>query len=273
MATVSRSSTKQLRGPAQLFVASHGTWPSEALGYTDGPLEITVDQSYEEDEAQEVLEPISSVLTSRRVTLAAKLKQVEPDVISRILGITPSDLNLALTGDPEELELAVLAVCTRDDKAPVYVYLPRVKSEGGLSLAIGRGKSSPVDFSVKTLYEAGGYIRFALAVATATIATGAAARVNTAPTTQIAHIKLAGESAAADTLDDITLGATALADGEIVRLQIAAIAAPITVKHAAGVIALTGAADFVMTKLADWVDLRYDLAGTVWNEIARHDAA
>jgi hypothetical protein len=79
-----------------------------------------------------------------------------------------------------------------------------------------------------------------------------------------------GEGAAADDLDSIT--AADLVDDETLRLMIYSTSQPITLKHLNGTLELTGDVDFIMTKTTDWIDLKYDLAGTKWVETARYDS-
>lgn len=273
MASTSQSATQLLRGPGKLFLQTYGTFPNEAVGYTVDGVKIKIDATYEEDTADEVLEPIASAMTSRRTTISGNLKQVNVDLLSRILGITASTTNLALTGDPEELENSLLFDMTRADGCPVILYLPRAKSDGNLELDIKRGSGVSLPFSFKSLYASGGFLRTGpAAVQTATLSTNTFARTNAAPSANIAWYSISGESAAADTLTDIT-GGTTLVDGELIRIQISAITMPITIVHGSGVIETSTSADFILTKLADWIDLRYDLANTKWIEVARHDAA
>lgn len=273
MATTTKNEKKQLRGPSLILLAMFGTFPSEQVGYTDDKVEIEVEASQEEDEAQECLEPISSVTTKRRLMIAVPVAQVEPDNLHRVLGITPDGGNFALSGEVEEIELAALVVNTRDDSCPVYAFHPRMKSDGKLKLAIGRGKAVRVPINLKSLRAAGSYFRFGSTAEDETLTTGVAARTQTYPLRYISWLKITSESGASDDLTDITAGAgsTALTDGEIVRIQPKLSGTTITVKHGAGVIELAGEADFAMTKLADWLDLRYDLANTKWVEVARHD--
>jgi hypothetical protein len=174
--------------------------------------------------------------------------------------------------------VALRLVTFTKDRRPMHLFIPRAHSGGNMETQFGKAEASKFPFEFKAVYDATlgglGMLILGTAAETSTIATGAAARTNANPGRSIAWLKLAGESGAADQLDDITAagGSVALADGEVVRLQISAVAAPITLKHASGVIELKGAADWVMNKLTDWIDLYYDLTGTKWVEITRYDA-
>jgi hypothetical protein len=101
--------------------------------------------------------------------------------------------------------------------------------------------------------------------ATVTIASGTFAR-----TAGVTHYRVAGEGGAADALTDIT--GAALADGEVLVLQVADASDPITITHATGVIELDGSANWIMNNAGDIIYLKYVLATTKWTEVGRVNA-
>lgn len=260
-------------GHSVLLIADYGTVPTEELGYAREGIKLSHKRKMEQDYVQDVTGKIDTRTMEEELMISGQLAQVDKYVLARALGITLDTGLLDGGGTPEELEVALRIISSKTNMSPVHLLVGRAKTTGGLELAMTKEKPTGVPFEFEALQSSSRLYRyiFALARADATIATGTFARVNTSPTKQIAWIRMAGEGAAADDLTDITLGATALADGEIVRLQINSTSAPITIKHASGVIELKTGADWIMNKLGEWIDLYYDLAATAWKELARYD--
>ncbi|MEK6684445.1 MAG: hypothetical protein AABY46_07280 [Nitrospirota bacterium] len=270
MATVSKTTNELLRGPGVLLIANQGTLPTEELGYHKSPIKFQITTNSEEDTVEDIVDIVDRIVTSRKIAISGAIAQANMDALARILAVTKSGEQLSLSGDPEELELAVRVISSTANRKPVHLYLPRAKSDASLEVTLARGKGAEMAFNFGSLYAAGAYLRTSNAIQDLTIAVGSVTRVQAAPTTTISWLRLAGEGAAAD---DLTIVAEAgLTDGEIIRVCIFSAAQPITIKHAAGLLVLKTAADFVMTSVADWIDLYYDTTGSAWKEIARYDA-
>ena len=109
------------------------------------------------------------------------------------------------------------------------------------------------------------YFTFGAAAINVTLATGVLTRTG-------AYHRVLGEGGAADALTSIV--AADLVDNEILRIQIQSATMPITVTHATGVgqPQLAGGANWVMTDIRSFLDLKYDLAGTKWVEFQRYNA-
>lgn len=279
MATVAASNNDLAWGPGKLLLADVGSQPTEEVGQHSDPMTISVSREVGEQFVQEVLAPVNHIITSENASLTGALAQVNISLLERLLGIAATGSSILFgSGSPQLAQVALRLISTVKDGRPMHLYAPRAHSVGALEMVFGKDAETKLPFELRPVYDAtlGGMFQLALGTAaeTVTIATGAAARTNANPGHSIAWLKLSGESAAADALTDITAagGSVALANNEVVRVQITATTMPITVTHASGVIETKTSADFVLTKLADWIDLYYDLANTTWKEIARYDA-
>jgi hypothetical protein len=279
MGAVTKSTNDLAFGPGTLCVADAGTQPTEELGYHSDPVTMSMGREVAEQTVQEVMAAVNHVIQSETVSISGALAQVNISALERLLGVTATGQSVILgAGNPQPLEVALRLVTFTKDRRPMHLYIPRAHSAGNMESQFGKAEATKFPFTFNGVYDStlGGVARLSLGTAaeTSTLATGKAPRTNANPGASIAWLKLAGEGGTADQLDDIEAagGSSALADGEIVRLQISAVAAPITIKHASGAIELKGAADWVMNKLTDWIDLYYDLTGTKWVEITRYDA-
>lgn len=274
MATVAKDANQRTWGHSVLLMADFGTVPTEELGYAREGIKLMHSRKTEVDYVQDVTGKIDVRTMEEELKISGVLAQFDADLLARVLGVTKDVGLLDGGGTPEELEVALRIISSKTGGAPFHLLVLKAKSSGALEMAFTKEKPSGVPFEFESLQSSNRLWRYIMSLARAdlTIATGAVARINASPTKQIAWLRLAGESAAADILDDITGGgAVALADGEIVRIQIFSTAQPITINHASGVIELKDAVDWTMNKLNEWIDLYYDLTNTTWKELARYD--
>ena len=281
MTTVAKSSNDLAFGPGVLLVAATGTQPTEELGFHADPITTTAERESGKQMVQDVLAVVNHVIVSESFSFSGAIAQVNIDAMERLLGVEKTGESIVFgAGSPQPAEVALRLITTTKDRKPMHIYAPKAVSVGALGMAFGKDEATKLPFTFEAEYDStlGGLVSLSRSTAaqSLTIATGTAARVNASPGSTIAWLKFAGESAAADALTDITADtegtSLALANNEIVRVQIANVAQPITVTHASGVIETKTSADFVMTKLADWIDFYYDLTATTWKEIARYDA-
>lgn len=272
MANTTQSTNQLWRGPGIVLLAAYGSVAVDELGYTRGPVTINRTVKVNEDQAQEVTLPIDELTESEALQIEGMLAQFNADTLAYATGLTISTRRFDFGGQPEENEYAIRLIGTAKNGMPIHVVMPRARPVQSMKLDIQRGKNVDLAFSFHALHDTTvpNIIMGPATVTSATIATGTFARTNATPTAQLSWYKLSGEGAAADSLADIT-GATTLVTSEVIRLQLTTVAQPITITHASGIIELKTAADFVLTKLADWIDFYYDLANTAWKELARYD--
>lgn len=221
--------------------------------------------------AQGIADPLRHTQTKRLVTVDFVLHQFESVALRQALGLASSGAEMLLSGsDFSKLTPQFSFKLVAADAAGNNVTVDFLKATTTSDLTMAFDDAPPTGFPIQVTAEydstdATPRIFTGTDDINKTISTGAFDR------TDIYH-RLAGQSAAADDLDDITGSPSALVDAEIITLQIQDILQPITIVHFAGIIALDGSADFVMTKLNDSIVLQYNLSGTVWNEIGRHNA-
>lgn len=273
MATVARSTNKILWGQPHLLLADYGSAAVEEVGYSLNPFTLTGSKEVAKAEVNEVTGAVLAKVMSEGMVVSGELAQFDVDILARVMGLTKSGSRLRMGGEPENNYVALRAVATTADGLAVHVSMPKAMATEALKLTAQKKELSAIPFAFEGFNDGTTLMDmiFSLASADVTLSTGAFARTNATPTTSITHCKMSGEGAAADTLTDIT-GATALVDGEIIRLQIKTTAQPITIDHAAGIIELKDSTDWAMTKLAQWIDLYYDLANTTWKEFCRYTA-
>lgn len=275
---VSKTTNQLFWGHVEVLVDATGTWPTTPVGYITEAGGVSIEGSRDlagyrvaELDGDAIMKTVK-----RGMKVSLKLAQFDPALVAKALGLTEDGYVITSgNGVSSDPELALRLVGTRHDGTPLHLYIPRCVSSGSMKIDFSKGAASDIPLEFTALDGTSGLFQFDFGRPSAdlTISTGTVARVNAAAGVNgIAWHKLSGEGAAADTLTDITGTTPALAQNEIVRLQIKAITMPITIDHASGIIELTGAADWAMTKLADWLDLYYDLATTTWKEIARYDA-
>lgn len=256
---------------ANIFFAATGQAPVTPVGYKSGATKI----AYKEKLTGHFVEDRDGAIFATRDTIEggikAKMVQVNPTLLALAMGKAENGNSVAFGGVPTAvLEYAIKVIGTRRDGTAVTFYLYRAVSDGGFDIDIDKKKMTEIDLSFMGLdgdtdADVMGKVEIGAGNITATLSSGVLTR-----TAAAGYHQVGGQSGAADVLDSIT-GAS-LTNGEILRLQILSETAPITLTHLADTLELTGAVDWVMTKLGDYIDLRYDSTKTGWVEISRFDS-
>lgn len=274
MADITKTTNELMWGPAVLLVNTLASNAVNVLGYTVEPIDLEVGRDMAESYVQELTAPVINKTLRTSMKVSGTMAQVNSVVLGHILGITPGGGSITIGGEPEEIELDLRIISSMKNRAPFHLYMPRAKADSALKMAFGKDKMTDLPFGFSGAYDSTlggvGKMTFGNTIQDLTLVTGSVTRVQAAPTTTISWIRIAGEGGAADAMTDIA--AADLANNEIVRVCIVDAADAITLTHATGVIELKDSTSWVMNKLADWIDLQYDLANTKWVELTRYDA-
>jgi len=269
---VVKDGAKMFHGHVNLLVGAVGAEPTHAVGYTtrDGIVAV-FEKTVLEHRTDELEGPIRVDTSARGLKLSGSFEQLEADVMGLALGVAPNGSQV-LVGKSTQAETlqAWKAVGADYDGNNLQCKLFRARASGSPSLNFGKNLFTGVPFELTALDDEtdGMYEWFfgTPANQVQTLSSGVLTRI-----INEGYHKVGGEGDAADQLDSIT--AADLVDNETLRLQIQAVAEPITLKHLVGTLELTGGVDWIMAKLNDYIDLQYDLAGTKWVETGRYDAA
>lgn len=266
----SNDSGKIMWGAATVYYGTVGQSPATQVGYTtDDGVHVKMTTKREEYRVEQRALPLLSKVTEENVTISFALAQASAESMGLALGKTPASTNIVMGGDAPSASVnkAWKILGTDEDGNAVSVTILEGAANGDVEWAFQKKAPAGTAVNITALDADSGspVIIQCGANITATLSTGTFVR-----TLGTKYYRVAGEGGAADALTDIT--AADLADTERITLQISAATMPITLTHASGVVELTGACNWVMTNMADWIKLQYNLSGTKWVEISRFDA-
>ena len=269
MATLDNN--QQIWGHANIISGAVGADPATAIGYSsrDGII-ITAGKTTVRHFNDNLKGPGLIMSTERRLMVSVPFLQFDAALMALAMGI--AEVGQLVTGGGalvNDVQLSLKVVTTLIDGTNWQIKLYSAVSVDDVAWTIGQNEPSlftsvfeAEDHPTNNMFEvlrANGNI-------VSTLSTGVLTR-----TADEGYHKVASEVAgAADVLDSIT--GAGLVDDETLRLQINSVLEPITLTDLAGTLELTGSADWTMTNLDDYIDLQYDLSGTKWEEIGRHDA-
>lgn len=257
-----------LVGDVTVYVGTAGTPASNLLGFlreddafdiTDGPEPVPIKvhgQAF----------PHRHFLANRTGSVTLHSLQTNATLLGIAFGVTPSGQVITLDETPKLMPQISLAFVSETLGGTAWRRDWLYVSTDGMPKYVPTGKAL-VPISMKFNVEGTGaqsYITLGAGNVTATLATGVLTRTGN-------YHKVAGESAAADTLTNIT--AADLVNGETLTLQISATTMPITLDNdtaTAGHLILTPGIDWQMTRLSQSITFQYVLADTHWTEIARY---
>lgn len=253
---------------AALFVGAAGEVAATPIGYMgrSNGLKTTVDKSVEDYKVDDLDGVAIKKTVDRGFKVEGDAIQLESGVVKYLLGLDPSGEVFTIGGPScEDISFSVKIVGSRRDGIGFTIAAPNCYSVKALELMFSTEKLTEMPFEFAAVDGAAG-------LATITIGNSPSATLSSGVLTRPAggYVQVAGQGGVADVLDSIT--AADLADGEKLLLQIYATTAPITLTHLADTLELTGAADWTMTKLEDFILLQYNATGTKWVEISRFDA-
>ena len=262
-------------GLAKFLADAEGTEPVSEVGYTfDGSnITITSAKDIQEERVNEFDLPVDVHRGNGNLQAALTLSQLNPTTLAYALGLSANTNEVTIGRGLSDIPaFAVRIVGTLKNGGPIHMIATKAKVMNDFTLETGKNAQAnlPIEFAILDGTTDGALFKLNRTASTITISSGALTRTQAATPNGIAHVHVGGEGGAADTLNSIT--GSGLTNLEIIRLQLSSIAEPITITHSAEDIVLKGAADFVMTKLGDWIDLYYHTAGTAWKEITRYDA-
>ncbi len=257
-------------GPVAVYYGVAGEAPTLSMGYTSedgvdftpdvGMLDVKVGEKKSIVKQIPISDDSMLSMTLIEPTLANIARVIPGAVIAGGLITMPSEgteatpISMKLVGlNPDGIARVITALYAQG------------RMTGAMKLSARELAAMPVEFKILgqgtnlyTIQDGGG----AEAV---TLSSGAFAR-----TAGQSYYRVAGEGGAADVLDDIT--GTSLTNNELLILQIADAADPITLTHLADTLELTGAVDWIMASLDDVIWLRYSTTGSKWVEVGRFDA-
>lgn len=269
MATKTTNELLWSRG--NVFMGPAGSVPSTPVGYVarEGGTELTLSKEVVDYMVDDLDGPALSQTISRGVSIKCNLAQVSAETLAYALGVTASGETITLGGSGSADTLyAIKVTATRKDGRIITWQCLQGLPVGEVVIALNRDKASELPLEIRALDDAtNGMMSIDLS------GTGTVVELASGVLTRQAGLgyhQVGGEGDAPDSLTSVA-GAS-LADGEILRLQIASTGQPITLVHLADTLELDGDADWVMTRLNDYIDLQYNLAGTKWVEIGRYNA-
>ena len=258
-----------IMGPAAIYTGTANAYPTSLVGYTvDG---VVFEYS---PEFEDIMVDEETVVIGRPIVkegLKFTLNFAEGVIANLNLAMAGADDGVAQTiklGGGVLNEISILIEGTAPYGATATgirtIILPRVSPTGAVGIPYGKGKTNVIPVEFQALKPTTGNSCEVMDFWEKTIAGGAFAHVDLENC-----YRLAGQGDAADDLDDITGGS----DGDIIVLRIKDAANPITAKHLADTVELTGAVDFIMTDLRDWLELVCEIGDTCWEEVSRFDAS
>lgn len=243
-----------------------------AVGYVSrsNGVAVTATKTSEPLMVEDLDGPLDMVTVERGLRLRANLVQFDIEALALALGIAAVGQVITVGGSGLTDEKFSAKVVAQDRGGTSLTFNALRVISGGeteMTFTMGALTEIPLDLIVLDADAGGGYtITRGVGNLEATLSTGVLTRVIGAGY----HMIASEVTDAADILTSITAGD--LVNLETLRLQIRSINEPITLTHSAGDLVLTGAVDWVMEDLDDYIDLVYTTAGTVWTETSRHDA-
>jgi len=253
-----------------LFYGTAGSTTTTACGHIEKEGATLVTHSKEQGDyyVSGVNGPVKTRVFKRGLIVSSKLAQFVPDLLGLALGIAPVSNTVPLGGAAiVDLQFSFrISGTLPDGSTTLWLDLPYAVAGDAPELPLGEVGVTEIPFAVKMIDDAPSTAKwdFVGTNRVATLSTGALTRI----ISQGYHA-VAGEGGAADDLDSIT--AADLVDGETLRLQVADEDDPITLVHLNDTLELHGDADFILAKYNDYIDLKYNEAGSKWAEIGRHD--
>lgn len=270
MASKSTSEIVWKRG--NLFFGESGVAPATAVGYVgrEGGISVTAGKDVQDYFVDDLKGPALKQTTNRSFMVSCSLAQMTAELLALALGVEADGQTVSLGGSSDvDNQVSFKVVGERRDGKTVTMTCLQALPQGEVAIPFSTDNVTEVPLEIAALDDdANGLVSFVIGDGNivATLAAGVLTR-----TADAGYNKIQGEGGpAADTLDSIT--GTSLTDNETLRLQINSATDVITFTHLAGTLELTGSVDWVMDNLDDYIDLQYDLAGTKWVEIGRHDA-
>ena len=258
---------KVVEGSAIIYTGAADAYATTAIGYTEDGVLITYTPEVTDIEVNEETFPIGGSLVKEEVAVA--LSFAESEMANMNLAMSGADDGTANTiklggGVLNEISVVIEADAPGGTAGKRLIIIPKVHAVGAVGTPYKKGEKNLIPAEFRAKKPTTGRTVEITDVWEATIAAG-----------EIAHLdakggyRVEGQDAAADDLDDITGGS----DGDEIVIRIKNAAHAITVKHVADTIELTGAVDFVMNDLRDWLHLKYSVGATEWIEQARFDAS
>jgi hypothetical protein len=278
--TITETATTKVYGKPKVLLNDVDITPVGVIGLTpkDSEVSISCAMTKGDDTCDEYMGALCKYILDRKNTISIPLAQIDFALVQTAFGLADgvTGRTLDLMGEVGRLPEFAARVILTNNAGAGYHWIASKCVEASEEMKLTMKKAGAVEMPLMLEATRGidltGTCKLICTPASATnvtISSGTFARTNATPASTITWVKVAGEGSNPDTLTDIT-GGTTLVDGEIIRLQVFAVADPITITHASGVIELKGAADLVLSKAGSWIDLYYDLANTTWKEIARY---
>lgn len=270
MSGTAQNADQIVLGPAAIYYGTAGEEATLPFGYTDedgvvftptaGVLEAKTGQRL--GVVKRLRNDATCSLSGNFLQLSlANLAQVIPgaELASNVLSMDPTTTTL------QEMSLKVVGLDPDGNVRTIRIPYANPSGEPAITMNASNWQVLPFEFQGISRGTTMWSITDGSGDEAVTLATGAFAR-----TVGQTYYKMSGEGAAADALTDIT--GTSLTNNELLILQIASAAQPITITHAAGVIELDGEVNFVMGDLGDTLWLRYNTSGSKWVEVGRYVA-
>jgi len=259
--------TEVLVGDLAVYVGTAGTPATNIVGFIRQEDAVEVEDGPEPKAilVNGVDYRTRSYLTHREGTITIPSLQTNATLLGIAFGVTPNGQVVTMDSTPKLMSQISLAIVGENLAGTAYrrdwLY---VSTDGMPKQSFSGRELAPLTMKFNVEGAASGvYSTFGAGNVTATISSGVLTRTGN-------YHKVIGEGAAADVLDTIT--GSSLTNGETLTLQINAVAAAITLNDQAagpGELHLNPSADWIMTKLSDWIVLQYSTANTQWDEIAR----
>lgn len=244
-----------------------------AVGYVSrsNGVTVTATKTSEPLMVEDLDGPLDMVTVERGLRIRANLVQFDISALALALGIDAVGQVITVGGSGLTDSKFSVKVTAQDRGGTSIIFNALRAISGGeteMTFTMGALTEMPLDLIILDADAGGGYtITRGVGNLEATL-DGSGILTRTVGAGY--HMIASNVTDVADVLASIT-GAS-LTDLETLRLQIRSTTEPITLTHSVGDLALTGAVDFVMADLDDYIDLVYTVAGTVWTETSRHDA-
>ena len=243
-----------------------------AVGYVSrsNGVTVTATKTAEELMVEDLDGPLDMVTVARGLRIRANLVQFDISAMGLALGI--AEVGQVITiGGGSNTDVKFSVKVTAQDRGGTSIIFNALRAISGgeteMTFTMGAMTEMPLDLIILDADSGGGYtITRGVGNLEATLSTGVLTR-----TVDAGYHMIASEvTDAADILTSI--GGSSLTNLETLRLQIRSTTEPITLTHSGADLVLTGAVNWVMEDLDDYIDLIYTTAGTVWTETSRHDA-
>jgi hypothetical protein len=254
-------------GPVAAYIGTAGEVAAVSLGYTtDAGVEFDPGDELIDVKVGERKGIVKQFVGDQNPMFKMTLRQSTVTQLSRLIHgstLASSTLSISSTSTTAKTCSLKLVGLAPDGSVRTYSVLyatPRIS--GAMVHNVRETVDIPVEFRAMSTGTNLYTIQDGDGTEAVTLSSGAFAR-----TAGQVFYKVSGEGAAADALTDVT-GAS-LVNNELLILQIASTAQPITITHAADAMELDGSANFGMTSLDDVVYLRYATTGSKWVEVGR----